>query len=43
VAWGDLSYEEKFLGLKHWDSTGTTVTGTAVLRQALVSGPGVRP
>jgi hypothetical protein len=33
----------QFLGLKHWDSTGTTVTGTAVLRQALVSGPGVRP
>lgn len=33
----------RFLGLKSWDSSGKAVTGTAVLREALVSGPGVRP
>ncbi len=50
---GDLTYgwqaiivnprTYQFLGLKSWDSTGKTITGTAVLRQAPVSGPGVRP
>lgn len=33
----------QFLGLKHWDPTGKTIMGIAVLQQALVSGPGIRP
>jgi hypothetical protein len=33
----------QFLGLKSWDSTSRSIMGTSLLRETLVSGPGVLP